>query len=79
VATRAYVFIETELGKTKDVLRAVQRVEGVTEADAVTGEHDVVAVVEAENLEGIGVIVAAKIQTMGGIRRTRTYVRAMDS
>ena len=65
VATKAYVLIETAVGKTKDVLRSLQQV---------TGEYDIVAVVEAENLNSIGELVTGNIHTIGGIQRTTTYL-----
>ena len=74
MATKAYVLIETAVGKTKDVLRSLQGMEGVREADAVTGEYDIVVVVEAENLNSIGELVTGNIHTIGGIQRTTTYL-----
>ena len=74
MATKAYVLIETSVGKTKDVLGSLRQVNGVKEADAVTGEYDVVAVVEAENLNSIGELVTGKIHTIVGIQRTTTYL-----
>ncbi len=74
MATKAYVLIETAVGKTRDVLTALREVNGVREADAVTGEYDVVAVVEAESLNAIGDLVTGSIHTIGGIQRTTTYL-----
>ena len=74
MATKAYVLIETAVGKTRDVLTALREVNGVREADAVTGEYDVVAVVEAESLNSIGDLVTGSIHTIGGIQRTTTYL-----
>ena len=74
MATKAYVLIETSVGKTKDVLGSLRQLNGVKEADAVTGEYDVVAVVEAENLNSIGELVTGKIHTIVGIQRTTTYL-----
>ncbi|MDA0987540.1 MAG: Lrp/AsnC ligand binding domain-containing protein [Chloroflexi bacterium] len=74
MATKAYVLIETAVGKTKDVLRVLQQMEGVKEADAVTGEYDIVAVIEAENLNSIGELVTGGIHTISGIQRTTTYL-----
>ena len=74
MAMKAYVFIETGVGKTKDLLASLRRIKEVTEADAVTGEYDIVAVVIAEGLEGIGEVVTNNIHAMGGIVRTKTYV-----
>ena len=74
MTTKAYVLIETAVGKTRDVLTALREVNGVREADAVTGEYDVVAVVEAESLNAIGDLVTGRIHTIGGIQRTTTYL-----
>ncbi|MQF48782.1 Lrp/AsnC family transcriptional regulator [SAR202 cluster bacterium AC-647-N09_OGT_505m] len=60
--------------KTKDVLSVLQKMKGVREADAVTGEYDIVAVVEAEDLDSIGELVIGDIHTIGGIQRTTTYL-----
>ena len=79
MATKAYVLIETAVGKTKDVLKSLKQVQGVREGDAVTGEYDIVAVIEAESLNNIGEMVTGKIHTIGGIQRTTTYlVMSMD-
>jgi len=74
VATKAYVLIETAVGKTKDVLKYLGQVKGIREADAVTGEYDIVAVIEAEDLNSIGELVTGNIHTIGGIQRTTTYL-----
>ena len=74
MTTKAYVLIETAVGKTRDVLMSLRSVDGVREADAVTGEYDVVAVVEAESLNAIGDLVTGSIHTIGGIQRTTTYL-----
>ena len=74
MATKAYVLIETAVGKTKDVLKYLGQVKGIREADAVTGEYDIVAVIEAENLNSIGELVTGNIHTIAGIQRTTTYL-----
>ena len=74
MGTKAYVLIETAVGKTKDVLDALRGINGVREADAVTGEYDIVAVVEADSLNNIGELVTGSIHTIGGIQRTTTYL-----
>ena len=74
MGTKAYVLIETAVGKTKDVLDVLRGIDGVREADAVTGEYDIVAVVEADSLNHIGELVTGSIHTIGGIQRTTTYL-----
>ncbi|PZC49797.1 MAG: AsnC family protein [Chloroflexi bacterium] len=74
MTTKTYVLIETVVGKTKDVLKVLHGVNGTRDVDAVTGKYDIVAVVEAENLNSVGELVAGSIHTIGGILRTTTYL-----
>ncbi len=74
MVTRAYVLIETAVGKTKEALESLRQMQGVKQADGVTGEFDIVVVVEGENLSAIGELITGKIHMMNGIQRTTTYV-----
>ena len=79
MATKAYVLINTAVGKSSSVLRALKQAKGIREADSVTGEVDIIAIIEAEDLNGIGEVVTTYIHTVDGVQRTKTYVRAMDN
>ena len=46
MAAKAFVLIETAVGKTKDVITVLQKTEGIKSVDAVTGPYDIIAVVE---------------------------------
>jgi len=72
MALKAFILIMSEIGKTKDVVSALGKVEGVKSADAVIGPYDIIATVEAEDLEGIGNLVTEKIHPIPGVNRTTT-------
>jgi len=72
MAAKAYVLIETAVGRTKEVTSAIERLEGVKSVDPVTGPYDVIAVVEGESLNEIGDLVTGKIHPITGISRTVT-------
>jgi len=72
MAARAYVLIETSVGKTKDVALALRKVVGVQEVNAVTGPYDVIAVIEGADLTAVGNLVTNEIHPVGGIERTVT-------
>jgi DNA-binding Lrp family transcriptional regulator len=72
VATRAFVLIETSVGKTKEVVISLQGVSEVSSVDAVTGPYDIIVVVEAEDLSSVGDVVTGRIHTVAGIVRTVT-------
>jgi len=69
---KAYVLIETQVGKTKDVVETIRGVEGVLSVDAVTGPYDAIAVVQEETLNEIGDLITAKVHPISGISRTVT-------
>ncbi|MBI2872972.1 MAG: Lrp/AsnC ligand binding domain-containing protein [Chloroflexi bacterium] len=70
--TKAFVLIETAVGKTRDVVMALNRVKGVASVDVVTGPYDIIAVLEADDLNSVGDLVTGKIHTVSGIVRTVT-------
>jgi len=69
---KAFVLIETTVGKTKEVVTALQDLAGVISVNAVTGPYDVIAIIEADSLNLIGDIVTQSIHPIGGIVRTVT-------
>ena len=72
MAAKAYVLIETAVGRTKEVTSAIERIEGVQAVDPVTGPYDIIAIIEGENLSNIGDLVTGKIHPIPGIARTVT-------
>ncbi len=69
---KAFVLIETAVGKTRDVYSALEKLEGIKSVDVVTGPYDVIAVVEGEDLNNIGTLVTNKIHPVAGVTRTVT-------
>ncbi len=69
---KAFVLIETAMGRNKEVVTALKKIDGVKSVDTVTGPYDVIATVEGETLNDIGDLVTAKIHPIAGISRTVT-------
>jgi DNA-binding Lrp family transcriptional regulator len=72
MAVKAFVLIEAAVGKTTEVVTALQKVEGVQSVEAVTGPYDIIAVVEKPDVNAIGDLVTKNIHSIGGISRTVT-------
>ncbi len=68
----AYVLIQTEVGKAAQVANEVRTIEGVTDAEDVTGPYDVIVRAQAGNVDDLGKLVVAQIQGVEGITRTLT-------
>jgi DNA-binding Lrp family transcriptional regulator len=72
MAVKAFVLIEVVVGKTKEVVTALQKVDGVTSVEAVTGPYDIVAVIEKPEVNAIGDLVTKNVHSVSGIARTVT-------
>ena len=70
--TKAYILIETAVGKSRDVAEALRSLTGIENVDAVTGPYDIIAIVEAPDLNAVGDLVTSQIHTINGIVRTVT-------
>ena len=71
MAVRAFVLIETAMGRNKEVVTALKQLEGVKSVDTVTGPYDVIAILERENVNDMGDLITARIH-ITGISRTVT-------
>lgn len=72
MAAKAFVLIETAVGKNKEVVAALSQLEGVKSVDMVTGPYDIIAIIEGKNLNDVGDLVTGKIHPVAGITRTVT-------
>ena len=72
MAAKAFVLVETAVGRSKEVVNALKRLDGVVSVDTVTGPYDIIAVIKGETLNDIGDLVTGKIHPTAGISRTVT-------
>jgi DNA-binding Lrp family transcriptional regulator len=68
----AYILIQTAVGRQGDVSSEIARIDGVVEADPVTGPYDIVVLAEAGSLDELGRKVLSQIEAIDGITRTLT-------
>ena len=68
----AYILVQTEVGKAAQVAKDIVRIEGVQQAEDVTGPYDVIARAEARTIDEWGKLVVARVQAVDGITRTLT-------
>ncbi len=69
---QAYILIQTEVGRARDVAAQISNISGVIRVDAVVGPYDVVVLTEAGTVDELGKIVVSKVQLVPGITRTLT-------
>jgi DNA-binding Lrp family transcriptional regulator len=69
---KAFVLINVRPGGVRELVRDLHRVEGVVEANMTFGPYDVVAVLEATDINQLGKIIASDIQSIPGVLETLT-------
>ena len=69
---QAYILIQTEVGRARDVAGLIADIAGVVRVDAVTGPYDVVVLTEANTVDELGKLIVSKVQLVPGITRTLT-------
>ena len=74
MGTKAFILIETAVGKTREVADTLKGVGGMQSVDVVTGPYDVIAVIDATDINTMGSLVTEKIHTISGVVRTVTCV-----
>ncbi|MBN1483980.1 MAG: Lrp/AsnC ligand binding domain-containing protein [Chloroflexia bacterium] len=72
MAVKAYILIESSIGKVEDVLAEIRKLPQVLEVNAVAGPYDIIAVLEAEQPEVIGRLVMERLHHIPGINYTMT-------
>ncbi len=74
--TRAFILIETQVGRARQVALDLRALAGVKDADVITGSFDVIAVVEIADMAAMADLVSSRIQGIRGVLRTITCVAA---
>ncbi len=74
MATKAYLLVETAVGKTRDVASTLREIEGIDIVDVVTGPYDIIAVIAGDDMSVVGNVVTERIHTVTGVVRTVTCV-----
>ena len=76
MTARAYILIETQVGRSPDVAAALRSLAGVSSVDIITGKFDVIALVEAPDMVSMADLVTGRVQSIPGVTRTITCVAA---
>ena len=72
MVTKAYILIETTVGKSTNVSEVLTTQPDIVNVDAVTGPYDIIAIVSSKDLNSVGELVTNDIHTIPGIVRTVT-------
>lgn len=68
----AFVLMDADVGKVRNILAELKRTKGVAEAYTVAGPHDIVVKLKAEKFEKVAEAVTKKLHKIGGVKNTLT-------
>ncbi|HEY8814087.1 MAG TPA: Lrp/AsnC ligand binding domain-containing protein [Candidatus Dormibacteraeota bacterium] len=74
---KAYMFVNALHGQSLTLTKAIRDLPGVNAADAITGDYDVVATIEARDLAELREILAG-VQGVAGVVKTTTCMVLAD-
>jgi DNA-binding Lrp family transcriptional regulator len=74
MVVKAYVLVQSQLGKARSVAKAMTKVRGVKMVHAVTGVYDVILYLELPDMNSLSELVIRKIQPVKGVERTHTAI-----
>lgn len=70
---RAYVFVESSKGRQREIAETLLQLPRIKATDVITGQFDVIARIEAEDLSDLWETVD-KIQAVQGVTKTTTNI-----
>jgi len=70
----AFVLVKCELGRVSEVAKAIIEIDGVSEVHSITGDHDLLVKLYAEDYETFGELIPGLLQKVEGIRETSTML-----
>jgi anthranilate phosphoribosyltransferase len=70
----AFVLLKVEVGKIPPVVNKLYSIKEIREIFMVTGPFDLLVILETNNFEEIGTLIAEKISKIGGIEDTQTMI-----
>jgi len=71
---QAYVLINVQAGKAKDVIKKLRSKKFVKEAHLLTGLHDAIAFIEAKSVKTLADSITETIHKVKGITKTVTCI-----
>jgi DNA-binding Lrp family transcriptional regulator len=71
-----FVLIDTEPGRERAVFATLLKVAEISELHHLLGEYDLIAKVEASDLDAVGEVIISKVRSVSGVVDTRTLATA---
>lgn len=71
---QAWVLINTKIGKEREALEELRKIPGISEAHIITGDYDIMILVEADSMKQLNDILSWNIRRQKDVLSTITMV-----
>jgi DNA-binding Lrp family transcriptional regulator len=71
---KAYVLLNTELGKEPEVIKAIQGAKEIKNIYSLYGIYDIIVEVEADTMERVKEVVFSRIRRLDNVKSTITLI-----
>ncbi len=72
MSLKAYILINTQIGKTTDVVKKLKEMDETRHIDVIMGPYDIIAQVETDSHESLSHMVMKRLQGIDAIKHTMT-------
>lgn len=72
MSLKAYVLINTQIGKTTDVVKNLREMSEIKHLDVIMGPYDIIALVETDSHNSLSHMVLERLQGIEAIKHTMT-------
>lgn len=69
-----FIFIKAKAGFVEGIIKRLKHMQEVKEAWAVTGNIDIITLVEGKDITTVSKIILSKIHQLDGVERTATHI-----
>ena len=76
MSIKAYLLINTDVGKGDAVVKTLDGLDGVIRVNRVTGPYDVIVTIDVPDLYSVGKFVNGAVHTVPGVTKTLTCINA---
>ena len=72
MSLKAYVLINTQIGKTTEVVKRLKEMPEIKHIDIIMGPYDIIAKVETDSHDSLSHVVLQRLQGIDAIKHTMT-------
>ena len=72
MSLKAYILINTQIGKTTDVVKSLREMPEIKYLDVIMGPYDIIAQVETDSHDSLSHMVMQRLQGIDAIKHTMT-------